>query len=152
MPSKLIATAAITFAALTVPQTQAQPYPSKPLRLIVGFVPGGGSDFIGRLVVQKFTEPRGRNVVAENRPGAGGAIATEYVAKQPAVGYTLLITSAGPNGILPAMFAKTAYDPLKDFDPITQAVSMPFLIAVHPSLPVKTVRTWSRLRARGRGS
>lgn len=131
----------IIFAAmLTTTAAQAQPYPSKPLRLIVGFVPGGGSDFIARLVSQKIAEPLGRAVIVENRPGAGGAIATEYVAKQPADGYTLLLNSAGPNGIIPAMSAKTAYDPIKDFDAITQVVSMPFLIALHPSLPAKNVK------------
>ena len=121
----------------------AQPYPTKPIRIIAGFVPGGGSDFIARIVAQKITEPLGRTVIVENRPGAGGAIASEYVAKQPADGYTLLLTSAGPNGILPAMStnsAKPPYDAIKDFDAITQIVSMPFLIAAHPALPVKTIK------------
>ena len=118
----------------------AQPYPTKPIRIIAGFVAGGGSDFIARIVAQKITEPLGRTVIVENRPGAGGAIATEYVAKQPADGYTLLLTSAGPNGILPAMSATLPYDALKDFDAITQVVSMPFLIAAHPALPVKTIK------------
>ena len=120
--------------------TQAQPYPAKPIRIIAGFVPGGGSDFIARIVAQKITDPLGRSVIVENRPGAGGAIATEFVAKQPADGYTLLLTSAGPNGILPAINPKLNYDPLKDFDPITQVVSMPFLIASHPALPVKNIK------------
>ena len=117
-----------------------QPYPTKPIRIIAGFVAGGGSDFIARIVAQKITEPLGRTVIVENRPGAGGAIATEYVAKQPADGYTLLLTSAGPNGILPAMSSRLRYDALKDFDAITQVVSMPFLIAAHPALPVKTIK------------
>ncbi len=118
----------------------AQPFPSKPIRIIVGFVPGGGSDFIARVVSQKITEPLGRTVVVDNRPGAGGVIATEYVARQPADGYTLLLTSAGPNGIAPALSAKISYDPLKDFDAITQVVNMPFMMAVHPSLPVRNVK------------
>ena len=117
-----------------------QTYPAKPVRIVVGFVPGGGSDFIARLVSQKITEPLGRAVLIDNRPGAGGVIATEYVARQPADGYTLLLTSAGPNGIVPAMAAKISYDPLKDFDAITQVVNMPFMMAVHPSLPVKNVK------------
>ena len=117
-----------------------QTYPAKPVRIVVGFVPGGGSDFIARLVSQKITEPLGRAVLIDNRPGAGGVIATEYVARQPADGYTLLLTSAGPNGIVPAMAAKISYDPLKDFDAITQVVNMPFMMAVHPSLPVKIVK------------
>jgi len=103
-------------------------------------VPGGGSDFIARLVAQKISEPLGRQVIIDNRPGAGGAIGTEHVARQPADGYTLLINSAGPNGIIPAMTAKNSYDPLKHFEAITQIVNMPFLLVVHPSLPVKNVR------------
>lgn len=134
---RLITVAATSAVATLAP---AQTYPTKPVRMIVGFVPGGGSDFIARLVAQKITEPLGRTVIVENRPGAGGAIATEYVARLPADGYTLLLNSAGPNSIIPAMSPRTAYDPLKDFDAITQVVSMPFLIAVHPSLPVKTVK------------
>lgn len=140
MPSMLFRVIPMAFTLLAGTLAHAQPYPAKPIRLIVGFVPGGGSDFIARLVAQKITEPLGRAVIVENRPGAGGAIATEYVAKQPADGYTLLLNSAGPNGIIPAMSAKTAYDPLKDFDAITQVVSMPFLIAVHPSLPAKNIK------------
>jgi len=140
MQSILSRTLAIAFATCAFSHAQSQPYPAKPIRLIAGFVPGGGSDFIARLVAQKITEPLGRTVIVENRPGAGGAIATEYVARSAADGYTLLLTSAGPNGILPAMLAKTPYDALKDFDAITQVVNMPFLMAVHPSLPVKNIK------------
>ncbi len=140
MQSTLFRPLYITALLLTANGVQAQSYPAKPLRLVVGFVPGGGSDFIARLVAQKITGPLGRPVVVDNRPGAGGVIATEHVAKAPADGYTLLINSAGPNGIIPAMSPKLGYDPLKDFDAITQVVSMPFLMAVHPSLPVKNIR------------
>ena len=142
MQSILFRALAIAGAALPMAgaQAQAQAYPTKPVRIVVGFVPGGGSDFIARVVSQKIADPLGRTVVVDNRPGAGGVIATEYVARQPADGYTLLLTSAGPNGIVPAMSAKIGYDPLKDFDAITQVVSMPFMMAVHPSLPVKNVK------------
>lgn len=136
----LLLTAALVAPTLWSATVHAQPYPTKPIRIVVGFVPGGGSDFIARLVSQKITEPLGRAVIIDNRPGAGGVIATELVARAPADGYTLLLNSAGPNGILPAMTPKLPYDPLKDFDAITQVVSMPFMIAVHPSLPVKTVK------------
>jgi tripartite-type tricarboxylate transporter receptor subunit TctC len=118
----------------------AQTYPTKQVRIIVGFVAGGGSDFIARLVAQKLTESFGRPVIVENRPGAGAATATEFVAKAPADGYTLLLGSAGPMGIVPALSAKTPYDALKDFDAITLVVIMPFVTTVHPSLPVKNVK------------
>lgn len=140
MQSILFRALAIAGVALPIAGAQAQAYPTKPVRIVVGFVPGGGSDFIARVVAQKLSEPLGRTVVVDNRPGAGGVIATEYVARQPADGYTLLLTSAGPNGIAPAMSAKIAYDPLKDFDAISQVVSMPFMMAVHPSLPVRNVK------------
>jgi tripartite-type tricarboxylate transporter receptor subunit TctC len=115
-------------------------YPAKQVRIVVGFVPGGGSDFIARLVAQRLTESFGRPVLVENRPGAGGAIATELVAKAPTDGYTLLLASAGPFGILPALSLKTPYDALKDFDPITLVVIMPFVTSVHPSLPVRNIK------------
>ncbi len=140
MQSILFRALAIAGVALPIAGAQAQAYPTKPVRIVVGFVPGGGSDFIARVVAQKLSEPLGRTVVVDNRPGAGGVIATEYVARQPADGYTLLLTSAGPNGIAPAMSAKINYDPLKDFDAISQVVSMPFMMAVHPSLPVRNVK------------
>ena len=146
MPPILFRVLAMAIPTLATAQSQpastgsGQTDPAKPVRIVVGFVPGGGSDFIARLVSQKITEPLGRAVLIDNRPGAGGVIATEYVARQPADGYTLLLTSAGPNGIVPAMAAKISYDPLKDFDAITQVVNMPFMMAVHPSLPVKNVK------------
>ena len=128
----------LLFAASTA--GLAQPYPAKQIRIVVGFVPGGGSDFIARLISAKLTESFGRPVIVENRPGAGAAIATELVARAPADGYTLLLGSAGPFGILPALNPKTPYDALKDFDPITLVVIMPFVMTVHPSLPVKNVK------------
>ena len=127
-------------ATLATSFATAQTYPTKPVRIVVGFVPGGGSDFIARLAAQKLIEALGRPVVVENRPGAGAAIATELVAKSPADGYTLLLASAGPFGIIPAMSAKVPYEALKDFDPITQVVAMPFVTTVHPSLPVKNMK------------
>ena len=118
----------------------AQPYPSKQIRIVVGFVPGGGSDFIARLISAKLTDAFARPVIVENRPGAGAVIATDFVAKAPADGYTLLLGSAGPFGIVPALNPKTPYDSQKDFDPITLVVIMPFVMTVHPSLPVKNVK------------
>jgi tripartite-type tricarboxylate transporter receptor subunit TctC len=139
---RALAMLATTFAATSAfaqtPSTGS--YPAKQVRIVVGFVAGGGSDFIARLVAQRLTESFGRPVIVENRPGAGGAIATELVAKAPADGYTLLLASAGPFGILPALSSKAPYDALKDFDPITLVVIMPFVTTVHPSLPVKSIK------------
>ena len=139
MQFKLIHALAL-LTATAAANGHAQTYPAKPVRIVVGFVPGGGSDFIARLISVKLTESLGRPVIVENRPGAGAAIATELVAKAPPDGYTLLLGSAGPFGIVPALNPKTPYDALKDFDPITLVVIMPFVMTVHPSLPVKNVK------------
>ena len=140
MQSILFRAVMLALLALATTTALSQPYPVKPLRFIVGFVPGGGSDFIARLISQKLTDALSRPVIVENRPGAGAVIATELVAKAPADGYTLLLGSAGPFGIVPALSPKTPYDALKDFDPITLVVIMPFVMTVHPSLPVRNIK------------
>jgi len=113
-------------------------YPTKPIRMIVALAPGGGVDTAGRLIAQKFTEAWGQQVVAENRPGAGGTIATDLVAHAPPDGYTLLMVSMG-HAITPAMY-KLPYDTIKDFAPISLFVQSPSVVAVHPSLPVKNMK------------
>ena len=118
----------------------AQPYPAKPIRIVSPFAPGGGVDFTARIVGQKITEALGQPVIVDNRAGAGGVIGTEAVAKAAPDGYTLLLGSAGPMTILPGLSTKLPYDPLKDFAPITLVTSMPFVLVVHPSLPVKSVQ------------
>jgi tripartite-type tricarboxylate transporter receptor subunit TctC len=118
----------------------AQPYPTKPIRLIAPFAPGGGADFVGRVAAQKLGAALGQAVVVDNRAGAGGAIGTELAARSPADGYTLLVGSQGPFAILPAISAHLAYDPVRDFAPVTLVSSFPFVLVVHPSLPVKSVQ------------
>ncbi len=113
-------------------------YPAKPIRIIIALAPGGGVDTAGRLVGQKFTEAWGQQVVAENRPGAGGTIATELVARAAPDGYTLLMQSMS-HAITPALY-KLNYDSIKDFAPISLFVQSPSVLAVHPSLPVKNVK------------
>jgi tripartite-type tricarboxylate transporter receptor subunit TctC len=140
MQSTLLRAFALMAGIVAATVATAQPYPSKQIRIVVGFVPGGGSDFIARLISAKLTEAFARPVIVENRPGAGAVIATDFVAKAPADGYTLLLGSAGPFGIVPALNPKTPYDSQKDFDPITLVVIMPFVMTVHPSLPVKNVK------------
>jgi tripartite-type tricarboxylate transporter receptor subunit TctC len=135
--------AALTLAAApapaqTKPQAKPQAYPTKPVRMIVALAPGGGTDTIGRYLAQKMSETWGQNVVVDNRPGAGGSIASELVAKSPPDGYTLLTNSSGIT-ITPSIM-KLGYDPRKDLLPVSLAVISPGVLVVHPSLPVKTVQ------------
>lgn len=116
----------------------AAAYPAKTIRMIITLAPGGGVDTSGRLLGQKFTDAWGQQVVAENRPGAGGTIATELVARAAPDGYTLLMQSMS-HAITPALY-KLSYDTIKDFAPISLFVQSPSVLAVHPSLPVKSVK------------
>lgn len=116
----------------------AASYPAKPIRMIIALAAGGGVDTSGRILGQKFTDAWGQQVVADNRPGAGGTIATEMVARATPDGYTLLMVSMG-HAITPALY-KLSYDTIKDFAPISLFVQSPSILAVHPSLPVKSVQ------------
>ena len=115
-------------------------YPNKPVRLVVGFPPGGGIDIAARLIGARLQEALSVSVVVENKPGVTGQIAGEYVARSTPDGYTLLVGAAGQMTISPVLFAKLPYDPIKDFVPITTLSAFPVLIAVNPSLPVKSLR------------
>jgi len=123
----------------------AQQYPVKPVRIVVGFTPGGGNDVISRLVASNLTTAFGRQFVVENRPGAGGMIAAELVAKSPPDGYTLFLAGVATHGINPNLQKNIPYDPIKDFDPVSLIASAPALLAVHPSLPVRTVKQFIAL-------
>ncbi len=111
-------------------------YPVKPIRIVIALAAGGGVDTSGRMLGQKFTDAWGQQVVAENRPGAGGTIATELVARAAPDGYTLLMTSMG-HAIIPAIY-KLSFDTIKDFAPVSLFVQSPSVLSVHPSLPAKT--------------
>jgi tripartite-type tricarboxylate transporter receptor subunit TctC len=116
----------------------AQPaYPSKPIRLVVPLAPGGPSDHMARALTQKLTEGIKQTIIVDNRPGASGVIGTEIVAKSPADGYTLLLVQ-GAFTANASLVAKLPYDTLRDFEPISQLTAGPYMLAVHPSLPVKT--------------
>jgi tripartite-type tricarboxylate transporter receptor subunit TctC len=129
----------LTMSVLTqAAHAQVPAYPTKPIRMIIALAPGGGVDTTGRYIGQKLNESWGQPVVADNRPGAGGTIAAELVARAAPDGHTLLVTSAGVN-ITPHLM-KLSYDPLKDLLPVTQAAISPGVLVVHPSLPVKTVK------------
>lgn len=118
----------------------AQNYPIKPIRVIVAFAPGGGTDILARATAQKLTEAWGQPVVVENRPGASGNIGTEAVARSQPDGHTLLATSSGPFVISPSLYPKLPYDPAKDFAPVTLAVSYSYLLVAHPSVPARTIK------------
>ena len=118
----------------------AQGYPQKPIRLVVGVPAGGTTDVVARLVGQKLSEQMSQKVVIDNRGGAGGNIGAELVAKSPADGYTLFLATIGTMAINPSLYSKMPFDTLHDFDAISQLTSMPQLLVVHPSLPVKSVK------------
>jgi tripartite-type tricarboxylate transporter receptor subunit TctC len=108
-------------------------YPNRPIRLIVPFGPGGGSDYVGRLVGQKLTEQMGQTVVVDNRPGAASLVGTELAARAAPDGYTLCLCDVGFT-INPAYYSKTSYDPIKDFDPVMVVAETPYILVVHPGL------------------
>ncbi|MCA3150288.1 MAG: tripartite tricarboxylate transporter substrate binding protein [Rhodocyclaceae bacterium] len=139
--SPLLALLAALPATLAAGDAQAQAggFPAKPVRIVVGFVPGGSTDITGRVMAQRLTDQVGQPVVVENRPGAGGNVGAEAVARAPADGYTLMLTSIAIQGIGPALYPKLPFDPIRDFTPITQLTAIPNVLAVHPSLPAKSV-------------
>ncbi len=118
----------------------AQAYPSKPVRMIVGFPPGGGTDVVARVIAQKLTEWWGQPVTVENRAGATGTIGADVVAKSPADGYTLIMGHVNSHAIAPNLFAKLPYDPIKDFAAVSYVGYVPNVLAVHPSINVKSVK------------
>ena len=124
-------------ALLVLAGTTFAQYPSKPIRLIVPFGPGGGSDYVGRLVGVKLTEQMGQTVVVDNRPGAASLVGTEIAARAAADGYTLLLADSGFT-INFAYYKKVKYDAFKDFDPVTVVAETPYLLVVNPGLPYAT--------------
>ena len=129
----------VGLAALCVIPAHAQQYPAKPIRLVVGYSPGGGSDLLARLLARKLTESWGQSVVVENRVGAGGIVASEVVARSPGDGYTLLIIPS-THAINPGLFRKLPYDSIRDFTMVGLIATSPNVLVVHPSLPVKSAR------------
>ena len=141
--------AALALAGLWIAApVSAQPYPAKPIRVIVAFAPSGIADFAARSVSQKLSESLGVPVIVENRPGAGGITGAEVVAKSPPDGYTLLVTSIS-HTINPSVRKNLPFDAVRDFAPVTLITDAPNFLVVHPSLPVKSVKELIAL-ARGR--
>lgn len=139
-----VAAAGTTF----VNDAAAQKYPEKTVRIVTPFAPGGGTDIFARILAQRLTEVYGQQFIVENRPGAGSTIGTEYVAKAPPDGYTLLMTSASFS-FNPGLYPKLRFDPIKDFTAVSQVARVPHVIVVLPSLPVKNLQDFVKL-ARGR--
>jgi tripartite-type tricarboxylate transporter receptor subunit TctC len=131
-----------TRAALTVAyvsNADAQSFPTKPVRIVVPFPAGGSFDVTARVIAQRMGGPLGQNVIVENRPGGGTIIATEYVSRQPADGYTVLV--CGPSFVInPALRAKLPYDIARDFKAVSQMIALSMAIAVNPSVPAKTIK------------
>ena len=137
MKPTLVACSILT--AFLVPHAAAQDYPSRPIRLLVGFAPGGAADILGRITAQGLSDAIGAQVVVDNRPGAGGLIATEIAARATPDGYTLLFTSP-PHAINAALYRKAKYDPVKDFEPVIQVVATALVLTVNVATPFKSVQ------------
>jgi tripartite-type tricarboxylate transporter receptor subunit TctC len=118
----------------------ADSYPSRPIRMIVAYPPGGGTDQVGRLMADQLTQPLGQNVILDNRGGATGNIGTELAARAVPDGYTLLMGNVAPNAVNVSLFKKLGFDPVRDFSPISLVAITPNILVAHPSLPVKTVK------------
>ncbi len=126
-------------AGLAAAQSLAQPFPSKPIRLVVPFPPGGPTDILGRAIGAKLSEFVGQPVIIDNRGGAGGGIGADNVAKSPPDGYSLLLGTTGTHTINPNLYSKLPYDPIKDFVPISLVVKYLNILVVNPNVPVKSV-------------
>ena len=131
--------AATVVVVLATGVVSAQDYPARPVRVIVPFGPGGGTDIQGRLLGKKFFESMGRAFVVENRAGAGGLIGADLAAKSPPDGYTILFTTASLS-VNVSLYKKIAFDPVKDLAPVSWVSSVPLVLVTHPSVPVKTVK------------
>ena len=129
----------VILCGASVVSANAQQWPDRPVRMIVGFPPGGAADILGRIAAQRLTEGVSQQVVVDNRGGAGGLIATETAARANPDGYTLLFTSI-PHVINPHLYRKVTYDAVKDFVPVVQFVAVPLMLASHPALAVKSVK------------
>jgi tripartite-type tricarboxylate transporter receptor subunit TctC len=118
----------------------AELYPSRPIRLLVPFAPGGGGDVVGRTIAQRLSEQLGKPIVIDNRGGAGGTLGVDLAAKAAPDGYTVLLGNVGPLALSPALYAKLPYDTLRDFAPVSLIASFPNILVANPNLPFKSVQ------------
>ena len=134
--SFLAAIAAVAFSGVA----QAQPFPSRPIKLVVPFTAGGSTDTVARIIAEKLTTRLGQPVLVDNRAGAGGAVGSEFVAKAPADGYTLLVGTSSTMAIAPYVYRKLPYDPNRDFVPITLLGTADIILVVNAKVPIRTTR------------
>lgn len=134
-----LGTAAVAGLVLHAPQAAAQPYPDKPVRIVVGFAPGGTNDILARLMAQKLQERLKQTFVVENKPGANSSIGNDFVAKSKPDGYTLLVSSSGGLTTNPILMKNLPYDPVKDFEPIALLASFPLVVTVPATSPVRSL-------------
>ncbi len=126
-------------ALVAAPDAAAQPWPAKPVRVVMPFPPGGGADIMGRLFAKRFTETLGQTFIAENRPGAGGLIGAEIVARSAPDGYNILVTTASLS-VNVNLHRKLSFDPIKDLAPVSLLTSVPLVLVVHPSVPARSAQ------------
>jgi tripartite-type tricarboxylate transporter receptor subunit TctC len=142
--SHIVVTSCVALLAVTGP-TYGQPYPSKPVTVVVPAPAGGPTDIIGRLVAQILTSQVGQNVVVDNRSGAGNTLGTEYVAKAKPDGYTLTVGSPSSHSIAPSIYKNLPYDPVKDFTPVILLATAPTVLVIHPSIPARNLKEFVAL-------
>jgi len=140
MRALLMIVAGLASVGLSMPSASAADYPTKPIRLVVPFPPGGTTDILARAVAQKLSETWNQQVIVDNRPGAGGNIGSDLVAKAASDGYTLVMGTVGTHAINPNLYAKMPYDHVKDFAPVILVAGVPNVLVVNPSLPVHSVK------------
>src|SRR5882672_5722126 len=126
--------------ALVCAVVGAQEYPNKPVRMVVGFPPGGGTDVVARILAPRMSELLGQPLVIDNRPGATGTVAAGQVAKSPPDGYTIMMGHVSVNAIAPALFSNLSYDVIKDFAPVAIAAAVPHFVVVHPSMQIGSLK------------
>jgi tripartite-type tricarboxylate transporter receptor subunit TctC len=132
--------AAVLLAVSVCSPAAAQQYPAKPIRMIIGFPPGGGTDIIGRIVGMRLSENLRQQILPDNRGGASGQIGAELAAKAPPDGYTVMMAHIAAMSILPSLYPKLPYDPVRDFTPVTLVATSPNVVIVHPSLPARSIK------------
>lgn len=139
MYRKIILAALCWFSSFTIPLAEAQVWPQRPVRIVVGFPPGGGIDVVARLLAVPLTDSLGQQVVVDNRPGANGILATDIVAKSNPDGHTFFIGTTGNLSVNPVLHARLPFNMERDFTPVMQTSSVPFLLYIHPKVPAKSL-------------